>query len=121
MPITCRSRVHRIGIRIHAFIKVFFHRSDYIFGPYSIGNLLGFGATKWLQQSKSLITYVGKYNSAGAHREQSRQYILCINNMARGLETTRSMLEALSQPLGEESKLMGMCHVPLEALPAGSP
>lgn len=107
MPITCRSRVHRFGIRIHASSKVFFHRSDYMLGPYSMGNLLGFGATKWMQRYKSLITYMGKYNPAGAHAEQSCQYILCINNMTRDPETTWRMLEALSQPWGGSSKLMG--------------
>lgn len=55
MPITCRSRVHRFGIRFMPPAKFFFHRSDYMLGPYSMGNLLGFGATKWMQRSKSLI------------------------------------------------------------------
>ena len=90
-------------------------------GPYSMGNLLGFGATKWMQRSKSLITYMGKYNPAGAHAEQSHQYILCINNLARDPETAWRMLDALSQPRGESSKLMGNVSGTPQSLPVGSP
>lgn len=60
---------------------------------------------------------MSKYNSAGTPSEQSCQYILCTNNMAIGPDTTQSMLQALSQSLGEQSKLMGnvLCASPVFA------
>jgi hypothetical protein len=47
---------------------------------------------------------MGKKHTAGAHSERSCPYILCLNNM-----TMQNVLEALSRPLGEQSKLMSLC------------
>lgn len=64
---------------------------------------------------------MGKYNPAGTHVEQSHQYILCINNMARDPETSWRMLDALSQPWGESSKLMKNVSGTPQSLPVVSP
>lgn len=111
MPVTCRYREFmELVLEFMPSAKVFWVffsplRLDYLLDPHPIGNLLGFGARRWLQRSESL-TCTGKYNSAGAHSTWSCQYILG-SNTAGGPDSTHSVLEALSQPPGGQSKLMG--------------